>query len=259
MANVVEISPASVNVETGVTHIDVEAGAPLLILHLDDYTADEKRNIELAREYIRISYDPKRSSAMAVSHLCAPNNRFIAPSTFPTVFTLEEYADEHAKLMRQITDLHITKLDVVFAKLDRVCIRYSAEGHHNGEAHEGIPASGKRASWTAAALFRLQNGRIVEFIKEWNKLEMWEQFGWPVQECLHASRLVTIPVIGNEPFVRTTVTTVGVSSQGNITVGSFGITGPSGPTGTSDLGSHANEVKDKFKEGRREQRAVTTE
>jgi hypothetical protein len=63
------------------------------------YTPDEQHNIELVREYMEISYTPGRASAQAVAHLCAPNNRFIAPTTFPNVHTLEEYAEDHGRLM----------------------------------------------------------------------------------------------------------------------------------------------------------------
>ena len=47
--------------------------------------------------------------------------------------------------------------------------------------------SGRKATWTAAALFRVEDGELVEFIKDWNKLSMWEQFGWPIEECLTGS------------------------------------------------------------------------
>jgi hypothetical protein len=30
------------------------------------------------------------------------------------------------------------------------------------------------------------NGKLVEFIKDWNELSMWEQLGWPLEECLTA-------------------------------------------------------------------------
>ncbi len=66
-----------------------------------DYTPQEQQNLNLAKEYISISYDPKRASADAVKHLCAPGNTFIAPTTFPNVHTLEEYAEDHGKLMKQ--------------------------------------------------------------------------------------------------------------------------------------------------------------
>jgi predicted ester cyclase len=149
-----------------------------------EYTEQERQNLELAKEYISISYDPKRASAQAVKHLCAPENRFIAPTTFPNVHTLEEYAEDHGKLMKQVNDLHITNFDVLFAKNNRVCLRYSAEGHHGGEPHGDLPPRGKKAQWTASALFRVEDGKLVEFIKDWNKLSMWEQFGWPLEECL---------------------------------------------------------------------------
>ena len=128
-------------------------------------TEQEQHNLDLAKEYISISYDPKRASAQAVQHLCAPQNRFLAPSTFPDVHTLEEYAEDHSKLMRQVNDLHITSFDVLFAKGDRVCLRYSAEGHHAGEPHGAIAPTGRKAQWTASALFQVTDGKLSEFIK----------------------------------------------------------------------------------------------
>lgn len=154
----------------------------------ENFTPDEQKNLELVREYMLIAYDPKRASAKAVSHLCAPHNRFIAPTTFPGVNTLQEYAEDHGKLMRQVNDLHIVSFDVLFAKADRVCLRYTAEGSHRGEPHGDIPPTGKTAQWTAAALFRVEGGKLAEFIKDWNKLAMWEQLGWPVEECLTQKR-----------------------------------------------------------------------
>ncbi len=86
-----------------------------------------------------------------------------------------------------MNDLHITNFDVLFAKDDRVCLRYTAEGHHKGEPHGRLPPSGKKAQWSASALFRVTDGKLSEFIKDWNKLSMWEQFGWPLEECLTTS------------------------------------------------------------------------
>ena len=147
-------------------------------------TSAEQKNIDLAKEYMEIAYDPKRASAKAVAHLCAPNNKFIAPTTFPGVNTLEEYAEDHAKVMKSVNDLHFVSFDVLFAKDDRVCLRYTAEGSHSGAPHGDIQATGKKAQWTASAIFRVENGKLAEFIKDWNKLSMWEQFGWPIEECL---------------------------------------------------------------------------
>lgn len=150
----------------------------------DDQTPQERENIRLVTEYMTIAYDPKRASGEAVRHLCGPDNRLIAPTTFPGVTTLEGYADAHAEIMRQVNDLHFVAFDVIFAKEGRVCLRYTAEGTHRGEPHGDIPPTGKAARWTACAVFRVEGGKLVEFIKEWDKLSMWEQLGWPVEECL---------------------------------------------------------------------------
>lgn len=145
---------------------------------------EESRNIELVKEYMIIAYDPRRASAEAVAHLCATRNTFLAPTTFPHVHTLEQYAEEHGKLMKQVNDLHLISFDVLFARGHWVCLRYTAEGSHSGEPHGEIPPTGKKARWTAAALFRIENDKLAEFIKEWDKLAMWAQLGWPLEECL---------------------------------------------------------------------------
>ena len=47
------------------------------------------------RSILSLSYDPQRSSAKNVAHLLAADNKFLAPTTFPTVHTCEAYAEEH--------------------------------------------------------------------------------------------------------------------------------------------------------------------
>jgi hypothetical protein len=65
---------------------------------LPDCTPEEWSNVELVREYLGIAYDPKRASAKNVAHLCAPDNVFTAPTTFPGVRTLEQYAEKHGEV-----------------------------------------------------------------------------------------------------------------------------------------------------------------
>ena len=89
-----------------------------------------------------------------------------------------DYADSHAKVMSCIADLHITSYDIVFAKDGHVLLRYSAEGSHCGQPHNGIEPSGKKAKWTAAAIFEVEGGKVHSFTKEWDKLNMWKQLGW---------------------------------------------------------------------------------
>ena len=110
--------------------------------------------------------------------MCTPDATFTAPTTFPTCKTPLDYADSHAHVMSAIADLHIISYDIVFAKDDHVLLRYSAEGSHCGEPHNGIQASGRKANWTASAIFEVRDGKVHSFTKEWDKLNMWKQLGW---------------------------------------------------------------------------------
>lgn len=63
--------------------------------------------------------------------------------------------------MRQVSDLNFVGFDVLFAKGDRVAIRYTAEGTHKGGPHGDLPPTGRKACWTATALLRAENGRAA--------------------------------------------------------------------------------------------------
>jgi len=101
----------------------------------DRGTLEEARNIELVQEYMLIAYDPRRASAEAVAHLCTPRNTFIAPTTFPNVHTLEQYAEDHGKLMKQVSDLHLVSFDLLRAGASGL-----PEIHRRGEPF-------RRAAW----------------------------------------------------------------------------------------------------------------
>lgn len=45
------------------------------------------------------------------------------------------------------------------------------------QTEKKIPPTHKKATWTAAGLFELEDGKIKSFVKEWNKLPMWQQLG----------------------------------------------------------------------------------
>lgn len=81
-----------------------------------------------------------------------------------TIFSPKEYPVKliSLEMMKSINDLHIINFDYLIAKDNQVALRYSAEGSHSGEAYKGIPPSGRKAKWTAAALFQLnEQGKIT--------------------------------------------------------------------------------------------------
>jgi hypothetical protein len=109
-------------------------------------TPSEETNISLVKEYMRIAYSPTENHGrQSVAHLCLDDAWFWAPTTFPGVESPQEYAESHSQVMASIADLHIVCYDQVFAKDGHVLLRYTAEGSHCGEPHDGIEKSGKKA------------------------------------------------------------------------------------------------------------------
>ncbi|KAF2835384.1 NTF2-like protein [Patellaria atrata CBS 101060] len=146
---------------------------------MTEQTEEELRNIQVVKEYMRLAYSPIHNKGReTVTHLCHEDAYFIAPTTFPDSKSPQDYADSHAKVMASLKDLRIVSYDVVFAKGGHVALRYSAEGSHCGDPHNGIPSTGKKASWHASGIFEVEDGKIKGWIKEWDKLHMWKQLGW---------------------------------------------------------------------------------
>lgn len=80
--------------------------------------------------------------------------------------------------MASVTDLRIIQYDQAWAKDTHVLLRYTAEGSHCGEPYQGIEKSDppKRARWSAAAIFEIEDGKVKSFTKEWDQKTM--QVGW---------------------------------------------------------------------------------
>jgi predicted ester cyclase len=64
-------------------------------------------------------------------------------------------------------DLRLTVNDL-FAENDRVAVRWTGEGTHNGEL-AGISPTGRRIKLTGMTILRIDGGRIVE---SWTELDM---------------------------------------------------------------------------------------
>ena len=52
-------------------------------------------------------------------------------------------------------------IDDEIAEGDRVVLRFTVYGTHEGEFH-GIPPTGKQVTWTGINIYRLEDGKIVE-------------------------------------------------------------------------------------------------
>ena len=120
-----------------------------------------------------IAYSPKENTgANSVAHLCHPDSWFWGPATFPGCETPMDYAESHSNVMNSVDDLHIIRFDQAWAKGGHVLLRYTAEGHHRGKPYKDMPATGKHARWSAAAIFEVEDGKIRSFTKDWDQKTM---------------------------------------------------------------------------------------
>ncbi len=93
----------------------------------------------------------------------------------PGVETHEQHKQGILGFLNAFPDLQSTVDDMIGAE-DKVMLRSTFRGTHNGELM-GIPPTGKFAEWTAFAVFRLAEGKVVE---EWvlgDMLGLMQQLG----------------------------------------------------------------------------------
>jgi quercetin dioxygenase-like cupin family protein len=65
----------------------------------------------------------------------------------------------------------------MMAENDRVVVRYSFQGTHQGTLFGLIPATGKSASWHGIAIWRIANGQIAERWSVDNNVSLLQQIG----------------------------------------------------------------------------------
>lgn len=72
-------------------------------------------------------------------------------------------------------DLHVS-IDDTIAEGDRVVIRWTARGTHQGELM-GVPPTGKQAVVTGINIFRVSDGCLQEEWVNWDTLGLLQQLG----------------------------------------------------------------------------------
>ena len=74
-----------------------------------------------------------------------------------------------------IPDLRVT-VDEMVAEGDKVAVRWTAEGTHQGELL-GIPPTRKRIRWSGISICRLAEGKMAEQFERWDRLDLMQQLG----------------------------------------------------------------------------------
>ena len=67
-------------------------------------------------------------------------------------------------------------IEEMIAEGDRVMVRWTSHGIHQGETH-GLPPTGKRVTNSGINIFRIAEGKIAEVWDIWDRLWLWQQLG----------------------------------------------------------------------------------
>jgi steroid delta-isomerase-like uncharacterized protein len=68
------------------------------------------------------------------------------------------------------------RIEEQIAEGDKVVTRWSASGTHQGD-FMGIPATGRQGGATGITIDRIQNGKVVETVTNWDILGLLQQLG----------------------------------------------------------------------------------
>ena len=85
------------------------------------------------------------------------------------------HADFDAMLLRAFPDLQFT-LDDLLADGEQVVARFTARGTQT-DVFQGIPATGRSAVVSGIAIYRLDEGKVVEQWLEYDQLGLLQQLG----------------------------------------------------------------------------------
>ncbi len=90
-------------------------------------------------------------------------------------FTVVEHKEEITAFLGAFPDLHVTVEDLI-AEGDKIVGRVTLTGTHLGELM-GIPATGKKVSFSEILIVRISNGKVVELSEVADTMSMMQQLG----------------------------------------------------------------------------------
>ncbi len=88
---------------------------------------------------------------------------------------LVEHKEDIYAFLGAFPDLHITVEDLI-AEGDKIVGRVTLTGTHQGELM-GIPATGKKVSFSEILIVRISNGKVVELSEVADTMSMMQQLG----------------------------------------------------------------------------------
>ena len=97
------------------------------------------------------------------------------PGSGPDTEGVAELRQSVHRFREAFPDLHI-EVEQLIGEGDLVCARWTATGTHSGPL-AGVPATGTAARWSGTDLYRLSEGRIVEWWRNDDFVWLLHQLG----------------------------------------------------------------------------------
>jgi steroid delta-isomerase-like uncharacterized protein len=117
-----------------------------------------------------------KGNLAVLNEIIAKDHVNSGPGTLPGWPTGPEGAKQLVTTYRNaFPDVHFT-IDEQIAEGDKVVVRWSAEGTHEGEL-AGLPATGKSIAVTGIAVYRIANGKIAESWLIFDQFGLMQQLG----------------------------------------------------------------------------------
>jgi steroid delta-isomerase-like uncharacterized protein len=129
-------------------------------------------NTEVIRAYVETIFNQRQVDRAA--ELVAPDylDHAALPGQAPGLAGAKQ---KWAMYLAGIPDLRVT-IEELVAEGDRVAVRRSYEGTHQGELL-GVPPTGKHVRISGISIFRLAGGKIAEQWEQLDRLALMQQLG----------------------------------------------------------------------------------
>jgi steroid delta-isomerase-like uncharacterized protein len=131
-----------------------------------------ENNKAIARRFIQVWGD---GNLDIVDELAAPALVVRYPTIPEVIQGSREFRHVLAGFRSAFTDSAL-RVEEEIAEGEKVAIRWSFSGTHKGSLL-GVPATGKRVTWTGITIYRIVDGRVVEEQGEEDFLGFFRQVG----------------------------------------------------------------------------------
>lgn len=135
-------------------------------------TAEE--NKEIVRRFFEAGSDGTDYEGV-VDEIVAPGYVCHMPP-YPDLHGPEGVKEFHARSLSIMPDLR-EEIEDIIAEGDKVAVRWTLSGTHEGESRLGIAPTGKRISITGTSIMRFEGGKIAEQWAVFDLLGMMQQMG----------------------------------------------------------------------------------